>query len=186
MSSPISAAGLVIDVAGALTLAMSLMFKQPAAMLTESGTYVGANPYFFFSQVKQTADAQVGAALLAIGFVLQLEGALGWHPAWAQLYWTLPMAAIADVAAVALLLPRWRRWHLRRAITVMMRGRAVTLSGSNSVDPLDQWRQAIERWAEMMGVTRRNGEAWETFGERAYGAQWPELHDLGSQFGSIR
>src|SRR5690348_7835436 len=84
-ASPVASAGLVLDVAGALLIALGLIVKRPEEVAREVGSYVGSNPYLHISLLTQTADAQVGAAYLMLGFAGQFLAAAGWHPSVSEL-----------------------------------------------------------------------------------------------------
>jgi hypothetical protein len=59
MSSPLSAAGVALDIGGAIFLAMGFMVKRPEAIGREAGTYVGANPFLQMSLLTQKADVEL-------------------------------------------------------------------------------------------------------------------------------
>jgi hypothetical protein len=68
--------GLVFDIAGAVILAKGFMFKKPKVAFYESRTMFGGNPHVLKSALLQRAEAWVGGAFLAFGFILQMWGNL--------------------------------------------------------------------------------------------------------------
>jgi hypothetical protein len=90
------------------------MFKRPKDIHQEAGSYYGGNPFLGPSIAKQTADAWVGASLLALGFLAQFVQSVGFDPAWACLWLTLPLAAAICVVALLLLFLVLRPWNVRR------------------------------------------------------------------------
>jgi hypothetical protein len=68
--------GLAFDIVGAVILAMGFMAKRPQLAYFEAMTVVGANNHLLKSALLQRADAQVGASLLVLGFLLQIWGNL--------------------------------------------------------------------------------------------------------------
>jgi hypothetical protein len=68
--------GLALDLVGAVVLAKGFMFKNPQAAHYESLSIVGSNPFVLRSAILQRGEACVGAALLVVGFFLQIWGNL--------------------------------------------------------------------------------------------------------------
>lgn len=68
--------GLALDLVGAVVLAKGIMFKNPQAAHYESLSIVGSNPFVLRSAILQRGEACVGAALLVVGFFLQMWGNL--------------------------------------------------------------------------------------------------------------
>jgi hypothetical protein len=75
--SALTAAGLIFDIAGALILALGLVLKTPQATLDEATPKWNFNAALDASLAAQSADAQVGAGALVLGFTLQIGTALG-------------------------------------------------------------------------------------------------------------
>ncbi len=69
-------AGLALDLVGAVLLAKGFMFKNPQASYFESLMIYGRNPHVLKSSLVQRAEAQIGAALLVLGFLFQICGNL--------------------------------------------------------------------------------------------------------------
>ena len=70
--SAFAAGGLVLDIGGALLLALALVFKTPDRAAGESEPRMDFNVDLDVGLAEQTADAQAGASLLTLGFALQL------------------------------------------------------------------------------------------------------------------
>jgi hypothetical protein len=114
--SALTAAGLIFDIAGALILALGLVLKTPQAALDEATPRWGFNAVLDASLAAQSADAQVGAGALVLGFALQTGTALGWQ----ERSWTSTaiavIVAIVCVASAWLFLLRWLRPHRIREL----------------------------------------------------------------------
>lgn len=111
-----AAAGLVLDIAGALLLAMGLMFKKPQHAIGETTPRWDFNLDLDASLARQTADAQVGGLLLTLGFAIQMVAALGWHrtSSWSAVTYATVLAFALDLVCVVSLFRVWRPRHLRR------------------------------------------------------------------------
>jgi len=115
--SALAAGGLTLDIAGALLLALGLMFKKPRQAIEEASPKWDFNTDLETSLASQTADAQAGGSLLILGFVVQLAAALGWREAtWLDVAAAVASAAVLDAAVVVLLFRWWRPWQLRRML----------------------------------------------------------------------
>jgi hypothetical protein len=119
-AAPISAAGLVLDVGGAVALASAFAFKRPRQIREEAGSYFGFNGFLLLSLAKQTADAWIGGSLLVLGFAGQFLGTIDWSPAWAS-YWVTLTVAINVLACSLVLLAVARAWNVRRSIDDYLR-----------------------------------------------------------------
>jgi hypothetical protein len=115
--SAVAAGGLIVDIAGALLLALGLMFKKPRKTIEEASAKWDFNPDLETSLASQTADAQAGGSLLVLGFLVQLAAALGWRETtWRDVAAAVASAAVLDAAVVVLLFRWWRPWQLRRML----------------------------------------------------------------------
>jgi hypothetical protein len=76
MTSPIAAAGLVLDIGGAFLLALAFMFKMPASISLETATVYNGNTIALMSLAKQKAEAEVAAVL--VGMLLCLSSCCWW------------------------------------------------------------------------------------------------------------
>lgn len=68
--------GLITNVIGAVILAKGFMFKQPRDAHFETMMVPSFNPHFLKSALLQRVEAQIGAAFLVLGFMLQIWGNL--------------------------------------------------------------------------------------------------------------
>lgn len=160
--SPITAAGLVLDIGGAFALAMAFMFKQPEDQMAEAASHYDFNPVLAVSLAKQTADAWVGFGLLAAGFLLQLEPSTGWQLDWACYAATLPAAAAVDVCALILLFKFLRPWSVKRAIEHRLRS-------YRNASRFDLFREALVRYGFAHGRKFHVGELPEQAAEYLLG-----------------
>ena len=115
--SAIAAGGLVLDIAGALLLAVGLMFKTPKRAINEATPRYDFNVELDANVAMQTADAQVGALLLVSGFAAQFASSLGVHATtWWDIGLAIGAAAAVDAVATLFLFWKWRRFHIRRML----------------------------------------------------------------------
>jgi hypothetical protein len=171
--SAVAAGGLVLDIAGGLLLASGLMFKKPQQVVRETVTWGGddVNVDLDASLAKQTADARIGATLLALGFSVQLAGALGWHRTsdWRAVIYATVSAFLLDLAAVVLLLRVWRPRHLRAMLVTRL---AVTQN-------VLHWRSILTEYGPLLGErsTRlaADQETTAEYAERLLGWRWKRL-----------
>jgi hypothetical protein len=167
MSSPLSAAGLVLDIAGAVVLASAFAFKTPRHIEAEAGTYFGFNAPLLLSLAKQTADAWTGAGLLVLGFAAQFESALGSRAL--SLRITLPVAIALALGAFAGLHLWLRPWNVRRVI-----GRF--LASQHQSGRLDGWQAAIIWFSRACGREIQAGERPADLGRWLLGERrWSNL-----------
>jgi hypothetical protein len=171
MTSPIAAGGLVLDVGGALALASAFMLKRPREWHLESLMFPGGNTLLLLSAAKQTADAWVGAAFLAAGFSLQFSASVGWDPAWASLWRTLPVALALDVLGAVLMFRYLRPLNARRAIAFDLEERwaEYLISYPDEDEAAQEWRPYLERWGSLVGKKRRPDEELQAYGRRLLG-----------------
>ncbi len=95
--------GLALDLVGAVVLAKGFMFKNPEAAHYESLTIVRGNPFVLKSSMLQRGEACVGAALLVLGFLLQIWGNLhggiaASEPGWVNSLGRMLLVAIGTIA----------------------------------------------------------------------------------------
>jgi hypothetical protein len=122
VAAPVAEAGLVVDIAGAWALALSFMAKRSQEIVKETTTLAGWNPAQMESIAEQTADAQVGAVLLTLGFAGQFASSIGWTPSWATMWLMLSAAAAVSIVAFAFLWWIWRPDKVRN----VQQARALT------------------------------------------------------------
>ncbi len=177
MTSPITAGGLLLDIAGAYVLAMAFMFKNPKEARREAATgIVGGNTFLYISLAKQTADAWVGATLLTGGFLAQLlDNAIGGErPSWLCLGITLSIAGALIVVAVLLLHFVVRPIFVGRAVESRLgfTWREVHRPDNfpnNPAEAVRQWWIAVEVWGWHIGQERRERESLQYYGRRVLG-----------------
>ncbi len=112
---PLTVAGLLLDIAGAIILGYAIFGRSPERALLESQFRYDFNVDLHLSLATQTADAQAGIALLVGGFVMQLVSGLGFSSDSGYVLAAVVAAAIAAIAAVCLALVRWLRPRERKA-----------------------------------------------------------------------
>ena len=123
-NSAVAAGGLTVDIAGAMLLALGLMFKKPRQAIEEASPKWSFNSDLEVSLASQTADAQAGGSLLILGFAIQLAAVLGWREStWSDVGIAIGSGAALDAGVVWILFRWWRPWQLRR----MLMARLATL-----------------------------------------------------------
>ena len=124
--SAVTAGGLVLDIAGAIILVRGLVLKRPEEALEESTPRYDFNAALDAGLAAQTADAQVGAALLVFGFGVQMATALGWHESsWWATGIALGAGAVTAVAAWEFLDRFWRPRKIREVLIARLRSLGV-------------------------------------------------------------
>jgi len=165
--SAVTAGGLVLDIAGALILASGLVLKTVEEALDEASPRYDFNASLDASLASQTADAQVGAAVLVAGFLVQGAAALGWHEA---SWWATIAAVVAAGAAAAgawmFLTRRWRPMRIRDALFHRLR-----------MSQLGVWWPALAAFGALLAVqSKRDDETVEAFAVRIIGQRrWDVL-----------
>jgi hypothetical protein len=108
--SAVTVGGLLLDIVGAVVLAFGFIFRKPSKAVAEATPMWDYNVSLDASLAAQTADAQVGAALLVLGFAVQMLAALGWHrnSSWSAVALAIPSAATLDALALLFLFKYWR------------------------------------------------------------------------------
>jgi hypothetical protein len=161
--SALAAAGLVLDIAGALMLAFGLMFKKPDVRVEETSTKLGWNTDLEIGLAEQTADAQIGAALLIVGFAFQLTAALGSHvQGWTATAVAIGAAVMVDLFAYWFLKQRWRPRHVKAMLAARIR----------RID-LGDWPSLLAMYGERLGYASDGGvtETSLDFMRRILGSQ---------------
>jgi hypothetical protein len=118
-----SAGGLILDVAGALFLAYALISRTAERAIEETTAlnYRNYNAALDLTRAQETADAQIGAALLVLGFLTQLSVALGWRETtWLDAGLACYGALVLVAMAVALERP-WRKSRIRGSLAARLR-----------------------------------------------------------------
>ena len=165
--------GLVLDIVGTVILAKGFMFKNTATAFNESLTMWNSNPHLLKSTLLQRAEAQVGAAFLIFGFLLQICGNLYGGVAATELGWInsvlrmFPVVLVAGTVAACCT----RLLKSRARITffnIFFRSDKGPLQFPND-DPIE-----IERTAALLDLFRRCGEPDSSFRARIEAA-WVSL-----------
>jgi hypothetical protein len=179
--SALSAGGLILDIGGAIILAIGLIGKKQSAMIRESQSPYGgsANPLLILAMVRQRVDAQVGVTLLVLGFVCQMDSPLGWQPPWARL-WPVLAVSTGILLTTAVLWPYW--WaprQLKRAAGAGARFAWMQNERYNAAQGQENdrevWLELLKPWAEGL-AERRENEPVEAFARRAFGKRyWSKL-----------
>jgi hypothetical protein len=178
VSSPLAAGGLLLDVAGALMLASAFIFKRPSSVRSETAGYWGANPYLFVSLAKQTADAWIGGALLASGFLAQLLSAANVRASWLGVDGALAAAGAVDLLALLALWRVLRPFNVRRALELELtqRWHEYERDQPSREEASRVWWQGLVPWAHAAGVERQTGEPLHALGCRLLGKRrWRRL-----------
>src|SRR5712691_2880741 len=124
--SAVTAGGLVLDITGAIILALGLVLKTPEGALEESTPKWDFNAALDASLAAQTADAQVGAGMLVAGFGVQIAAALGWRESsWGATGVALGASAAVAVAAWVFLNRFWHPHKITGALFARMRSLGV-------------------------------------------------------------
>lgn len=165
--SAIAAAGLVLDIAGALLLALALIFAKPDQRLEEATPKWDFNVDLEVGLAEQTADAQAGAFLLMLGFTLQLGAVLGWHlMGWAAAVPAIVIATVFDLVIYALLRFLWRPHHAREMLAARLR-----------ITDFDPWWPALSIYGDRLGYSYdAANETIEDYGKRILGStRWASV-----------
>jgi hypothetical protein len=164
LTSPIAAAGLLLDGVGALALASSFMFKRASQRLNEATSHWDWNAALDISLAKQTADAWVGGVLLAAGFAGQFASSVGGEGS--SVCVTLPIAAGIAVASIVLLLVVLRPWYVRNAVAARLEAR-----------PVDDWPGILVTYGPEINVQpKRGSETPAAYGRRLLRSRrWQQL-----------
>ena len=164
-----AAGALVLEIVGAVTLAASFMFKRPSSWREETETLAGGNFKLFISMAIQSADAQVGALLLVLGFSGQFLSSLG-DADWLSLLPALAIGVGLAAGLVIFLLAYWRPRNVRRALAeqLVVRDRGEWWAAMNNWGAwLDRFEPGFmlfpRRWE------RRTGEGVDEYGRRLVG-----------------
>lgn len=175
MTSPLTAGGLLLDIAGAVALAMSFMTKKEKEALQEAGTYAGQNPFLFLSLAKQKADAWVGAALLIMGFLAQfVANVIDDEPDWLSLCRALAAGAMLATLGGVLLRYGVRPYFVGRAVeaALVSSWRDYQREDYYAEKPGEaerHWWWGVEGWGYRLGKPRRDGEDLQVYGRRMLG-----------------
>jgi len=112
----LSAVGLIYDIAGVILLAWAILAVSGARLREQAATMWDFNPKLLRALIEQQTDAFVGLPCLAIGFVLQLLGMIGWLTPDNPLWWLLCAVLLVAVLVYLLFL---RRWQINRRFAAL-------------------------------------------------------------------
>jgi hypothetical protein len=164
----------MLDIVGAVILASGFIFRKPSKAVAESTPTYGYNLALDASLAAQTADAQVGALLLVLGFAVQMVSALGWHrnSAWLAVGLAIGSAVALDALALLLLFGYWRPRQLR----------AMLYSRLEGLDNVGDWWPALAAYGDLLKCPLdqviAGTETIAAYGERILGAKkWRTLTD---------
>lgn len=169
--SAVAAGGLTLDIAGALLLASGLMFKPPEKAIDEASPKWNFNVALEANAASSTADAQVGAVLLAAGFAGQLASTLGARGAgWYAVGLAIGLALAIDFDALLFLVCVWRPWHIRR----LLAARLASLE-------MGSWWPALAAYGSVLGHPPPPGigvdVTFAQYGEQLLRRRWHRLVD---------
>jgi hypothetical protein len=170
--------GIALDLVGAVVLAKGFMVKNPQRAYFEALTVVGANLHLLRSALIQRIEAQIGAAFLTGGFLLQIWGALsgGISANEPGVISTFPRALglVCAAAGLAWLCLRLGGRHANSAFY------PVLFSDSTFTAPLpsNQSKGWNIRMAEILGVRPQPGEP----GVELYGRIERRRAELAAQY----
>jgi hypothetical protein len=143
-------------------LALGLVVKTPQRALDESTPTWNFNVALDASLAAQTADAQVGAAMLMTGFGIQMAGALGWH----ESSWVATGIALASAIATASL-----TWVFLVFFWRPRRIRAILVARLRSLD-MGLWWPALAAYGDRLKIHfSGDPETIAEFGQRLLGAR---------------
>jgi len=159
----ISVLGLVVDIMGAYFLAKSFIRKQPEAMVEESATFTGSNPYFLKSMLYQKVEAIAGFFLLLIGFLGQICGYL------LQSDLVLPyddyyvvvlvfLAALTLFCCVNLLIAEVSKWYSRKII----RPRCL------KIKDIQDNEESLIHWGKLLDILRKKYESDKDYVKKVF------------------
>lgn len=159
--------GLVMDVAGAVILAKGFMFKSPQVAYFEALMIAGSNPHFFKSALLQRVEAQIGAAFLVIGFLLQIWGNLHGGIAASEAGWIDSVEKVLLVAAVTAAAAAMALYFVsRRARQEFYRLFFRSYKPNQNLAPPDNDATWYDRLSMILDLKRRSGESDNQFLER--------------------
>jgi hypothetical protein len=164
-TSAVAAASLVLDVAGAITLASAVFLRRASQALEEALPKYDFNADLHGGLARQTADAQAGTFLLVLGFVGQLVSATGWNPTGTCAWIAGGAADCAVITVVLIVLFRVLRPKQLRAALV----------GQLARNDVSQWWLVLREYGAQLGRRRNVGETPEHFGRILLGDRWTRL-----------
>jgi len=149
--------GLSVDISGAILLARGFMMKRVLDIYDETGTRLGRNLAMVKSVMLQRAEAWAGAALLLVGFSLQIVAALevssgprlivGWLGLFELLVFSAVVFLACFRACTCLGKRRFYEWALRN------------WDGKQFALPKDSHNeQELDHYGRLYDVERQSGE----------------------------
>jgi hypothetical protein len=165
-SSALAAAGLLVEIVGAMVLGSAVFLRRSEQILEEASPKWNFNAELHASLARQTADAQVGLALLIVGFAAQFTAALGVNPSgpWA---WAVAgyLFSITVVGALLVLSEGLRPRYVRTAVLKQLERSDVNI-----------WWLVLRAYGRQLNRYRSANQAWGDFGLALLGsAAWDRL-----------
>jgi len=170
VTSPITAGGLTIDIAGAVLIASALAFKRPKARLLEAGTTYGWNVHLEAGLARQTADAQVAGLLLVAGFLGQLLGAAGIHGSW----WPTFLFAVAFIGSAFVFLDTVLR---KKAVADAFWAHAEDDEPGQKMRFEKDAADYVRFYGNVARVPLLPGDTPRSYGDRFVGKKWLKFVD---------
>jgi hypothetical protein len=178
VSSPFAAGGLVLDLTGAIILAIALALKRPAQRQAQTEQALKYNAAVDLDLARQRVAAIVGVLLLVLGFACQLVASLGVQPS-AQA-WIAPIAAayLSLVTLGFLGLVLWP-WAEHRAISQRLALFEPDEWAGFSVEMphhVPEYQGVLAAYAFALGTRPRRGETPYDLASRILGyTRWCRL-----------
>src|SRR3990172_4203889 len=175
-------AGLALDIVGAVILAKGFILKIPQSAYYEALMIFGSNSHLLKSSILQRAEAQVGASLLVLGFLLQMWGNLHGGIAATEPGWVDSVARMLFIGMVAVAIAAgWLCLALSGARTTFYRIFFRNFSAQNMLKPQASDATWYHRWSLLLDIKRRYGESDEQLLARLEARRLGLGHRYGGQ-----
>jgi hypothetical protein len=165
-ASAVAAAGLFLDIVGAVLLASAIFLRRADQALEEASPKWNFNADLHAGLARQTADAQAGLFLLVLGFTGQFVSAVGWSPTGVRAWAAAGYAVFVTVLGVLLILfdglrPRYVQTALLKQL---------------ERSDVNEWWILLRAYGGQLGRHREANQAWADFGSALLGADtWSRL-----------
>jgi hypothetical protein len=152
VASDLAAAGVLLDISGAILLAIALVREDPADFVPASTRPSATVNYAtLISRAHDAADAQIGLLLLGLGFALQFLASLG---ADASLLFAMALVAVPVATALAAR-SRLRRFTERRYVAA---GIATEASAFQAMEDVYQSLARTPHWERVRDAQQAHQE----------------------------